>query len=223
MGQYRVTAHALNLRERPSTANDPVGALKMNMVVEVSHISPDAKWGYVKAPKSGWASLKYLQAVPKAVTPVVAGADFPWFEIARAEIGQSELPGDQDNPRILEYLRSTSLDADAASHDETHWCSAFMNWVFEEAGYAGTDSAWAKSWMNWGRAIREPVRGCVAVFTREGGGHVALFDADNGDGTIRVLGGNQGNRVCFANYPKSRLLGYRMPTYVLNARGGAAA
>jgi hypothetical protein len=31
------------------------------------------------------------------------------------------------------------------------------------------------------------------------------------DGNVRVLGGNQGNKVSFAEYPATRVLGFRRP------------
>jgi len=139
-------------------------------------------------------------------------AAFSWFDIAMKELGTSEIAGSGDNPRIVEYLRSTTLCGDLASNDETAWCSAFVNFCVEKAGFAGTDSASARSWLNRGRKTDTPVTGCIAVFKRGAppSGHVAFFVSENGD-QIKVLGGNQSDRVCFAQYPKDRLLGYRVP------------
>ena len=54
------------------------------------------------------------------------------------------------------------------------------------------------------------VRGDLAVFDRGGGkGHVGFFDGFNEDGTIRVLGGNQGDKVSVANFGTDNLIGYR--------------
>jgi uncharacterized protein (TIGR02594 family) len=140
---------------------------------------------------------------------VVAG-DFPWLPIALAEQGVKEYPGDGDNPRIVEYLQSTTLEAPMRTNDETAWCSAFVNWCVEHAGYEGTDSAWAKSWLNWGKAIPKPRRGCVVILTRAGGGHVGFYMGGTKT-TIAVLGGNQSDEVNQANRPKADLLGYRLP------------
>ena len=46
------------------------------------------------------------------------------------------------------------------------------------------------------------------IFTRDGGGHVAFYVGETAT-QIKVLGGNQSNSVSVANYPKSRLLGFR--------------
>jgi uncharacterized protein (TIGR02594 family) len=210
MGKFVVTADALNLRDKPDVLTGKVlTILKRGDKVESTSGSANRYWLKVKhGSHSGWASFKYLQ-------PSDAGAPlgrFPWFDIALSELGVSEIAGPGDNPRIVEYLRSTNLAAPFASHDETAWCSAFVNFCVERSGYAGTDSAAARSWLNWGRATDRPVVGCVTVFSRGNppSGHVAFFVSKT-DQKIRVLGGNQGNSVSYAEYPKERLLGYRLP------------
>lgn len=140
-----------------------------------------------------------------AKTPLSAT---PWLDIARSEIGQKEISGSKHNTRILEYHDATKLNA---SDDETPWCAAFVSWCLEKAGIKSMNSAWARDYLAWGKVIDEPVLGCVVVFKRgTNSGHVAFFLKDNGE-TIRVLGGNQGNMVCEAEYKKKDLLGYRMP------------
>jgi len=80
----------------------------------------------------------------------------------------------------------------------------------ERSGYEGTGSAAARSWLDWGKEVDRPCPGCIAVFTRGGGGHVGFYVGETAE-TVKVLGGNQGDQVSVREYPKSRLLGYRMP------------
>jgi len=126
-------------------------------------------------------------------------------------VGVKEYPGNGENPRIVEYLRSTNLSAPESARDETAWCSAFVNWCVEKSGYAGTDSSWARSWLNWGTDIAKPRHGCVVVFKREvDHGHVGFYLGETAT-AIRLLGGNQSNEVKVSTYKKSDLLGYRLP------------
>jgi hypothetical protein len=73
----------------------------------------------------------------------------------------------------------------------------------------------ARSFLDWGAPVDTPQQGDIAVFSRgdpDGPyGHVGFFAGYNPDGTIRVLGGNQGaeGAVSIANYDPSRLLGFR--------------
>lgn len=130
------------------------------------------------------------------------------LKIAASRLGTREQAGLKDNPWIVALLAAVGLRNE---HDETAWCSAFMNWVMRQAGLQGTGSAAARSWLAWGVPLAVPVVGCVVVFKRDPNpaqGHVALFLADLGD-TLLVLGGNQGNAVSVAEYPKERMLGYR--------------
>lgn len=146
--------------------------------------------------------------------------EFPWMPIALAERGIIEVPGGGDNPRIVEYLRTTTIPADLAEQDETPWCSAFVNWCVEHAGHRGTRSAAARSWLEWGKAIEVPRRGCIAVFSRPGAtpesAHVAFYMSTIAPRVAAlatgytVLGGNQMNRVGVNVYSASRLLGFRV-------------
>jgi len=126
----------------------------------------------------------------------------------------SEVPGKQDNPRILQYLQSTTLAAQQW-HDETPWCSAFVNWCMREAGIQGTNLANARSWLQWGRELVVPRLGCVAVFSANDrgmlAGHVAFYVSET-PSQISVLGGNQFNSVRVAPRDRDRLIGYRWPS-----------
>jgi len=210
METYLVTASSLNLRSAPKLADNIVGSLKRGSSVELLSTSSDGLWRSVRrGTKAGWAFAKYLAKEDES-SPVVELEEFPWMPIATSEKGQKEVPGAGNNPRIVEYLKSTDLDSVSASKDSTFWCSAFVNWCVEKAGFAGSNSAWARSWLNWGRSVSRPRRGCIAVFSRGTGGHVAFYvDAQGPD--YRVLGGNQSDAVCIASYPKARLLGFRVP------------
>lgn len=205
--KYRVTATNLNVRQGPSITEKVIDILKKSDVVEFISKSGDGYWFRVKKGSlDGWASHKYLELVVDSSTE-----EFPWMPIALAEVGVKEFPGNGDNPRIVEYLKSTNLGAPYNSNDETHWCSGFVNWCVERSGFEGTDSAWARGWMNWGKKLTTPRRGCIAVFKREvNSGHVAFYIGETAT-QIKVLGGNQSNAVNISNYPKSRLLGYRVP------------
>ncbi len=135
----------------------------------------------------------------------------PWVDVAKAEIGVKEVAGSKHNPRIVEYHQTTSLKA---KDDETAWCSSFANWVMKQAGETGTNSAAARSWLNWGKKIDKPVPGAIVVFWRGSPtgtqGHVGFYMGEEGN-NILVLGGNQSNGVNISKYSKSQLLGYRMP------------
>lgn len=157
------------------------------------------------------------------VTPVVADSADPkaWLPIAVAEVGirENANPGEHAQ-RILEYHRTTTL---RASTDETPWCSSFVNWVMTQAGYRGTNSAAAKSWLSWGKALDAPREGAITVIKKKdasrdaatgsaSGYHVAFYISATAT-HVRLLGGNQNNRVKESSYPLSgyEIKGYRWP------------
>ena len=139
--------------------------------------------------------------------------EYPWMAIARKKLGIHEIPGPGADACIVECLESTTIGRPDNKSDETPWCSAFTNRVMEMAGYDGTKSAWARSWLDWGRepADAEFGAGVVVVLARgSNSGHVGFLE-DWDDGRVKLLGGNQGNAVSEAWFPMSRVLGYRVP------------
>jgi uncharacterized protein (TIGR02594 family) len=214
--QYRVTASTLNVRRGPSLSEPPVAWFQRDDVVTWFSTSADGYWLEVgKDAVRGWCARKFLAAVAGPLSSA-----FPWMAIARAELGVKESAAG-DNPRILEFLRSTTLPAPLAAHDETAWCSAFVNWCVERAGLEGTDSASARSWLAWGKPVAgDPPPGCVVVLERPPNpesGHVG-FLAETPDRSapleerrVAVLGGNQHDEVNVSRYPAARVLGFRIP------------
>lgn len=131
------------------------------------------------------------------------------FELALTQLGTKEIKGVENNPIIAEYLATTTLNKELASQDETAWCSAFVNWCVTKSGLKGTNSAWAKSWLNYSKPTRLAKCGDIAVFKRgDTSGHVAFYINTINDDVI-ILGGNQSDKVCISTYPKIKLLGIR--------------
>jgi uncharacterized protein (TIGR02594 family) len=156
-----------------------------------------------------------------APQPVTGAGEPKWLQLARADLGIREVPGPEANPAIMRAWQY--VDYDPPEGDETAWCSAKACEWMERAGIPSTRAPNARSWLKWGHELKTPRLGCIAVFWRgsPGGwqGHVALY-AGAGDrpGTVKCLGGNQGNAVSLQDYPVAQLLGYRWPTTGGNSR-----
>jgi uncharacterized protein (TIGR02594 family) len=134
-----------------------------------------------------------------------------WMDHAWAEIGQREVAGAADNPRILAFYREVG-HADA-THDEVAWCAAFVGAALQRAGVAGTGSLLARSYLGWGVALETGRLGAIAVFSRgsdSATGHVGFY-LDGDDNRVFILGGNQGDAVSVTAIERGRLLGLRWP------------
>lgn len=134
-----------------------------------------------------------------------------WLETAQKEIGQKEVKGRKDNPRIVAYHAVTRAGEAA---DEVPWCSSFACWCFEQNGVRSTRSKSASSWLTWGKPC-EPQTGCVVVFGKsdpdaKGTGHVAFLLGIDGD-RVFVVGGNQQNAVTRAWRKRDAIVGCRWP------------
>lgn len=160
---------------------------------------------------------------PVTPEPPAGGYDpEKWMTIARGELGVKEYSGKfNNNPRILEYNKATSL---GASEDEVSWCAAFVGWVLQKAGFTSTRSALARSYLTWGTALSEPRYGCIVVFRRGNSatfGHVSFVQKFD-DNYVWCLGGNQSDSVKVSRFSRSSVLGYRWPGAVEQASAAPA-
>ena len=131
-----------------------------------------------------------------------------WMQIAYGELGVQEYlePG-KSNKRIELYQSTTQ--AKSMWNDSIPWCASFVNWVLKQAGIPGNGSAWARNFLHWGEPLKEYQYGCIVVFSRgKNAGHVG-FAVGKKPGFIKVLGGNQDDKVCEKWYSTLRVLGYR--------------
>lgn len=132
-----------------------------------------------------------------------------WIERARQDIGLTEIPGPKTNSVIAGWLKRLRA---WWSDDETPWCGTAVAAWMTDCGIE-PPAAWyrAKSWATWGQPLLAPVFGCVVVFSRDGGGHVGICVGQTPTGDLRILGGNQGNRVSVASFPMARAIAFRWP------------
>jgi uncharacterized protein (TIGR02594 family) len=205
MSLYQVTAQKLNLRKAPSVSGEIIDVLDQDTLVFGVKKVEDEKWLEIQfqANQKGYVSCHYIKPVTENCPP--------WLEIAVKELLIKEYPGAPDHPRIVQYLKTTTLPSPYDSNDETAWCSSFVNWCMEQASLKGTDNAMARSWQHWGKKLEKPQLGCVVVFKRPPNpqsGHVAFYIGETPT-DIKVLGGNQGDEVNVSLYSKERFLEYR--------------
>jgi uncharacterized protein (TIGR02594 family) len=94
----------------------------------------------------------------------------------------------------------------------TAWCAAFVNAVLATQGLPGTGSLAARSFLNYGSATNTPDKGDIVVLrrgTNAGEGHVGFFSGFDPKGNVQVTGGNQGNAVSTASFPRKDVLAFR--------------
>lgn len=143
----------------------------------------------------------------------------PWLLWALGELGVLEADGAKDNPRIVWYHSHTSA---GAAPDSVAWCSSFVNAGMQAAGYPGTRSKKASSWLAYGVPYKLCLGG-ILVFGKSdpaanGTGHVG-WCAGWSDEWVLCLGGNQSNRVSVVRRPIKSLVDVRMPPRYLAEHG----
>lgn len=148
-------------------------------------------------------------------------SDPKWLAYARKQIGIREIPGPKHEPKVLAMWRRIGRWAGiSVNTDEVPWCGAFVaDCLLTGAGVQPVNiSARAKAWAAWGQSVMSaatrPPLGTIAVFGRQGGGHVGFVTAVWPNGDLDILGGNQGNAVNIRRFPRARLVALRWPTGV---------
>ena len=134
-----------------------------------------------------------------------------WVDIGRKLLGEAELPGDRDNPKILELYAAAGHPE--VKHDELAWCAAFVGACLARAGIKPSGSLGARSYERWGRELSEPCFGCVGVMKRPGAswtGHTGFVVGTTADLVI-MLNGNVRNRVEITAVARTKFTAFRWP------------
>lgn len=135
-----------------------------------------------------------------------------WLVEARKFIGVREIPGVNHHPLIVGWWKA--IKRSGIKDDETPWCAAFVGAMLEAVGIISSRFESAKSYMTWGQALSHPAVGCIAVFTRTGGGHVGFVVGKDPKGNLLILGGNQSDAVNIRAFGLDRVTAFRWPTAV---------
>ncbi|HFC7958534.1 TPA: TIGR02594 family protein [Neisseria meningitidis] len=136
--------------------------------------------------------------------------ELPWLAEAGKHIGLKEIPGAKHNPIIQSWLKDLGA---WWQDDETPWCGVFVAHCLKMAG-RDIPKNWfrARAYETYGLPLEQPAYGCVATFTRKGGGHVGFVVGETEKGDLLIQSGNQSNGVNIAAFPRSRATSYRWPS-----------
>jgi uncharacterized protein (TIGR02594 family) len=152
----------------------------------------------------------------------------PWLEVMRAITGLHEYENGS-NPKIegmaafigRKFPEQASYAAQYTD-DSIAWCGVSTDFCLAACcpdgisgpfGATDTDKwMWAQSFASDPGFIHigSPVPGAIVVMTREGGGHVTMFEEWSGS-SIKCRGGNQSNSVNVSTYDPDTVVAYVWP------------
>lgn len=139
------------------------------------------------------------------------------LDVALGLFGVREYPGAENNPVIMAWrdeLRAAGVNVSGYTGDAVPWCGLFMAYVMLTGDRAVVENPlWALNWGKFGEDGGQPELGDVLTFTRDGGGHVALYIGEDRAGYFHVLGANQQDSVNIMRIAKSRMSACRQPPY----------
>lgn len=162
-------------------------------------------------PVTGVVDQATAAALDRIAPPASVLKVAPWLAAMRALTGTREAPGSKDNPFIVEMAheivrRYPDLKGNVGwyNHDSIPWCGLQMGYVMAINGIKPCDAPLsALAWASWGQALKAPTPGAVLVYSRDGGGHVTLYESED-SAYYYCRGGNQSDMVNVTKIAKSR-------------------
>lgn len=135
-----------------------------------------------------------------------------WLALAKSYLGLKESAGAADNARVVALYALAGHPE--IKHDSVAWCAAFVSAVLAKAHVKNPQTLWALDYAKWGKPLDKPILGCIGVKKRNGGGgHVGFVVGANAKSII-LLGGNQGDAVSVAAFPREQFVAFRWPAEV---------
>lgn len=182
------------------------------------------------------ATAKAIDALSAPATPTTrvtsALTVAPWLSQMRSITGTKEVPGPKDNPLILGWrdkiiaaFPEMKAGVQAYVHDSIPWCGLTVAYCMAMAGQKPPSfplyaTNWFYEWKD-GIKLAAPALGAVLVKTRNGGGHVTLYEGEDNN-YFYCRGGNQSDMVNVMRIPKvgAGVLGFMWPKNYPMPMGG---
>lgn len=135
------------------------------------------------------------------------------LKVAEAFLGKKEANPEHAKAISAFIKNNAGIDINPA---KTAWCAAFLNAVLGASGTKGTGKLNAKSFLTWGVSVSDsPKKGDVVVMNssepnaQAWQGHTGIYMGTNPDGTIKVLAGNQGDKVSIIDWDPKWVIDFR--------------
>lgn len=161
-----------------------------------------------------------MSSLPKAYEYLLKPGVPRLIQEAVKTYGTVETPGKANNKTIMAWAKEVGGSVSKVyTADSIPWCGLWMAVICKRSDYEPPrDPLWALNWGTFGTHVSKgpkphaPALGDILVFTRNGGGHVALYVGED-DTHYHILGGNQTDQVNITRRRKSTLYTARRPTW----------
>lgn len=156
--------------------------------------------------------VKKEESVSNTSPPNNTLPELSWIAEAKKHLGHKEIGTTNTSPLIeswQKYLLNSNHIPDYLY--KTPWCGCYIGNALKLNGIS-IPKHWyrALDYCNYGVKLSKPAYGCVAIKTRDGGGHVCfVVGRDVKTGKLVCLGGNQSSMVCYALYSDSDFKEFR--------------
>jgi uncharacterized protein (TIGR02594 family) len=139
----------------------------------------------------------------------------PWINEVNRYMGVNEV---RDRTKLIAWLRSGG--GTVGDPTKLPWCADLVETAIKLTlpsepfpGKVGINPYYSLNWLDFGIKLLTPCFGCIAIFVRPGGGHIAfIIGVDPIRRRYRIRGGNQSDSICDCWIDIDRCKGLRWPT-----------
>ena len=176
-------------------------------------------------------ALVYKKRKPKKSGKILSFHRTPWMDIAIHEAIKGKGSAENVLPMLdlsYKYIRfakgNRGITTAPNDNKEGSWCAAYICWTLSKSGYKihkkGRMASQSFRYFNnkLYRKISKPIFGAITLYTsikNPAHGHVGYLFGKTKNGRYILLGGNQSNRLKFADYPARfgsyKLRGFYVP------------
>lgn len=207
MGDYRKQFAEGKLEANALDTNDPDSLISKHMAPfkrDFQQVIKDS----MEALTGAQQKKSSLQINPAAAKPTSQSP----IELATSQLGLHEV---SDKSALVSFFQKSGGPEGRIDPAVTPWCAAWANAVLRTSGYNAPNTLAARGFLKGGTEVQldNIQKGDIMVFERGNDpskGHVGFY-AGPGDtpGTVKLLAGNQDNKVSVKEYPTDGLLGVR--------------
>jgi len=199
------------LRVKPFLSKDKALTPQLGKYYIPSRVRPKQQ------PKTTYVSNTHAEHIPSKTnikTPIFHRT--PWMDLAIAEAIRGRGTAENVLPMLdlsYKYIRfakgNSGITTAPNDNKEGSWCAAYICWTLGKSGYkihkSGRMASQSFRYFNnkLYRKIDTPIFGAITVYTNmknPAHGHVGYLFGKTKSGRYILLGGNQSNRLKFADY-----------------------
>lgn len=153
-----------------------------------------------------WCAVGAIAVILVIIFVTVKYSHADIVSVARQEIGKGEFIFDNYGPDVAKYMQG---------RQGLPWCAGFVSYCASKSGLSIPYTLRSTNFLQYGKHVKNPQPGDIAVFSRDTGGHVGIVERVEPNRIITIEG-NTGKapskvkRIVYQGTPKNLMVYVRL-------------